>query len=171
MAHAVLILNSVQAHDVNALLRECVSGSTLDNGNVFALNTSASGVWTATVATGSATALWMCATPEIPFVMDSSGEIYRVGTDPREFYVPAGRTFTAFKPKVGDIITLTADAFSNAIGGNTFANASAGSWLLTWGASQGAGLSLKLVETTFISIGRGIENARVTAYKLMVVGE
>ena len=111
--------------------------------------------------------------PEVVIVTAADGTEYKgINADPRNFYTVAGRTFTAFKVQLGDIVTLTAAAFANAIAGNTFANPSDATALLTWGAAATASsTAFKLVGTTTISIGSGTlgSTQRVDAYQLQCV--
>ena len=109
--------------------------------------------------------------PEI--VLTTSGTSTYKGLDPnpQNFSIPAGTVFSAFKPALGDIVTMTADGFVTGTGAaSAFANAADSSYLFTWASSVGAGLSLAYVSTTYISIGSGaIDSQRVTAYKMKVV--
>ena len=177
--HSILIQNSVMAKDVDSLNRFAEAAFDVDNGNVVQLLTKSATagegeVWTATKpASASLANLYMVAEPEVVIVTAADGTEYKgINADPRNFFTVAGRTFTAFKLQLGDVVTLTAAAFANAIAGNTFANPSDATALLTWGASATASATaLKLVGTTYISVGSGTLGAtqRVDAYQLQVV--
>jgi hypothetical protein len=179
--HGVLLKNMCASTDVNAWIRSAMAGSAvdLDNGNVFRLDTQNTAstrgyeeAWDVSAPSLSGSTLgnlWMAAQPERNLTIDGSLQYAGLNDDPRKFYNPGAKVFTAIKPQVGDIVTMTGDCFSNAIGGNTFANASDASYELTWGATQTANaLSFGLIATTYISIGSGaIDTQRVVAYKLV----
>jgi hypothetical protein len=172
--HAVLIQNKVGATDVGTWNRSAVAASAIDidNGNVFLLSGSAqdtgySEVWWATA--GSFTGpLWMAASPDSVVTTVSGTLKYRgLNQDPRNFYNSGCTVFDAYLPQPGDIITLTADAFTSTV--NTYANSGDALYTLAWGATVSASsLCYKLLTTTYISIGSGaMDNQRVTAYKLV----
>ena len=174
--HAVLEANDIAATYVGTYTRPAIcSGSAVDNGNVFRLDSvsSASGygeVWVVTKpATSYLDGLWMANTPENVMIESADGEVFSSpSVDVRNFYNIAGKIIDAYKPQVGDLITLTADAFSAAFSSNTHANAANGLFTLVWGNSQTASaLSYKYLATTYISMGSAaIASGRVTAYKL-----
>jgi hypothetical protein len=180
MAHAVLIQNQVAAKDVAAYNRSVVSGSdanNIDNGNVFWLQAqgtsgSASEVWTAVIpTTGSLTGLWMAASPDTLVSTYDGSLTYRgLNQDPRNFYNKGGMVFDAFKPQVGDVITLTGDAFTGSAE-STFAGATTAAYTLTWASTIAASaFTLRYLATKYISIGSGgIDNQRVAAYKFEVL--
>ena len=179
--HGVLIRNVVASQNVDSWNRTALtSGSnTMDNGNVFRLDTisGSSGygeVWQATTPTLSGSTLnnlWMAASPEtISYTVDGTLVYKGLNMDPRRFYNPAGLVFDAFKPQVGDIITLSTDCLTGTAA-QAFANAADGTSVLAWGAAQTASaLSLSYLATTYISIGSGaIDTQRLTAYKFVVL--
>ena len=170
MAYSVLLLNSVVADNIDAYNRSVLAPAALENGNVIypsALETTdgQTEVWTLTQpATANLTKLWMVWTPEMVL---TASKYRNIDPDVQNFVIASGAIADAYKPMVGDLITLTADAMSNAIASNTFINATDGAYDFTWGASaSGSTLSYKLVETTYISIGNGAlgNTGRVTAY-------
>lgn len=177
--HGILIPEQIAALNIDSYNRSAImSGSTVDNGYIVALASGKSAtdgeseVFTATVpATGSLTGLWMVYQGDEVVVTDSR---YK-GLDPdvRNFYVAAGKVFSVYKPQVGDIITVTADALSGSIpsAAYTFINATDSTMKLTWGTSQTASvLSYKLLATTYISLATGaIDSQRVTAYEFECV--
>ena len=183
MAYSVLIKNAVAATDVASYNRYAVSGSTaitvdIENGWVFQLatqnNTVASGyteVWDVQIPqTGSLVSLWMAGTQKANITTDGTLRYSGLNDDPRLFINSGSYVFDTFKPMPGDIITLTADAFTSAISSNTWLNAANGVFTLTPGSvPTDDALSLKLLATTYISIGSGaVDNQRVTAYKFVV---
>lgn len=181
MAHNVLIQNQVMAMNVDSLNRSAVSASDVDNGNLVVLSalsaTAGEGeVWTAIVPSTSdgLTGLWMAGQPEVVLTVSGSSEYKGLNPDPRNFYNIAGEVFSVFKPQLGDIITMTADGLAGTKSTNTFVNATdtTGGLKPVWGATQTSSVfSMKLLETTYISIADGgINSQRVTAYRFAVVG-
>jgi len=178
MTYGICIPNKIAAKDIDSFNRSAVSSANIDNGWVVSLDakstTSGQGeVWTVTLpATGYLNNLWMACSPEI--VLTSSGSyIFKgIDPDPRDFTNLATYTFDVFKPQINDIITLTSDCLAGSV--STYVNAtdSTGGYKLYWGGSQTSSvLSMKLLVTTYISIGTGaITNQRVTAYQFEVVG-
>jgi hypothetical protein len=179
--HGVLLKNACASTNVDAWNRFAMAGSAIDidNGNVFRLDTQNTAgtasyyeVWDVTAPSLSGSTLsnlWMAAQPEKVITVDGTLKYAGLNDDPRKFYNVGATVFAAMKPQVGDIVTMTSDCFSNAIGGNTYANASDASYELTWGTTQTASaLSFKLVATSYISIGSGaIDTQRTVAYKLV----
>ena len=179
--HSVLLKTGCAASDIVAWNRYALAGSSvdLDNGNVFRLDTQNSAgtqgyseVWDVSAPSLSGSTLdglWMADTAGRNLTVDGSLQYAGLNDDPRKFYNVGGKVFDAFKPQAGDVIELSADAFTTAIGSNTYANSSDGVYELVWGTSQTANaLSFKLIATTYFSIGSGaIDTQRVTAYKLV----
>jgi len=180
MTQAVLIQNNVAAMNVDAYNRSALAGINLDNGNVFRLDVlnSSSGceVWDVAPPTTSASTLdnlWMAYSPEVS-LLSSGGKQYKgLSPDPQDFTNTGSLVFDAFKPQVGDIITLTADAFSNAISTNTYASSGSEGHTLFWNTSATtAAFACNLIDITYMSIGSGSalgQTQRITAYKLVVV--
>jgi hypothetical protein len=175
--HAVLIPNAVQAKDIDALNRSAkCSVSNLDNGNVVRLGTGVSStsgereVFLAATPNASApTGLWMVGEPE---VVITNAQYKGLDPDPRNFYNTAGDVFTVFKPKKYDIITLTADAFSNSRTTETYVDVASGYHTLAWASSSTSATMFKLLETTTIPISSGAPGSnRVTAYRLECIDE
>jgi hypothetical protein len=173
MAHTVVILNKVAANDVDAWTRPVVVQQNSDNGYFFSLNAVSSGsgaeVWVPTVpTTGSLTGLWMQYEPEIPFLVSGTNTFNGLGTI-RDFYVSASQVATAIKPQVGDIITVTAEAFvsGTAPTAGQHCVATNGTFLLTAQAGGGAGADWICREVNFIPYADGtIGNSRLTSYRL-----
>jgi len=173
--HAVMIPSKIGAMYDGAFLRNVICASNVDNGNVFVLNT-VSGttgegeVWNATAPTSaSATGVWMAGEPEVPF--GTAGEnVYRGIGNIQDFYNSASHVFTAFKPQVGDIITLTAEAFDTAP--SAYAITASGKYTLESNATAASsGFCLKYLNTTYIpsASGSAIGTGRITAYRMAVV--
>jgi len=176
MAHTVLIPNKIVADDVDAYVRPFMAPQNMDNGYVFTLNslssTGGSEVWAVTVpTTGSLSGLWMQMEPEIPFLASGTNVYNGLGTI-RDFYVSASQVATAFKPQVGDIITVTAEAFTSGTAptAGQYANAVNGAFTLTAVATSGAGQSWALREINYIPFADGtIGSSRLVSYRLECV--
>lgn len=182
--HGVLIPNQIAAMNIDSYNRSVISANAtpddLDNGSVVVLSgkssTSGEGeVWNALLpSTGNGlTGLWMIYSSDEIVLTDAR---YKgLDPDPRNFYNAAGKVVSAFKPALGDIITLTANAISTntAKGANTFIVAvnSTGGYKLEWNSTAGSGITaFKLLNTTYISLATGaIDNQRVDAYQFECV--
>lgn len=82
------------------------------------------------------TGVWMAYSPEVVTVVSGTKKYKGINPDPREFTNLSGEVFSAFKPQVGDIITITADGIgTTAIGTNTYAVAKNGQYKLDWAAA------------------------------------
>lgn len=174
----VLVQTQVQAMNIDALNRSAVAEVEVENGMVFQLATQETDenyeeVWNVTApATGSLLNLWMAYDPEVAIVTVNGKEYKGLTPDPRDFSIPAGKVFSAFKPVVGDIIVMTVGgAFDAPSAGNAYLEATDGAMKLTWSNTQTAStFSLKLLGTTYISIADGsIGTQRATAYKFECV--
>lgn len=172
MAHGVLIQNMVQAQNIDALNRSFKGSVDLDNGNVVKLDSRSAvagegEVFVATAADATLTDLWMVAEPE---VVVTDGKYKGLDPDVRNFYTAAGEIATAIKLQVGDIVTLSADAFAGARTAEGFAIPVDGEVDLAWNATASAAFTLKFLKETYISIGTGNPtNQRQTAYEMEVV--
>ena len=112
----------------------------------------------------------MAFTAEDVVLTDDLGNQFKVGTlDPRAFTNVKGTVFSGFQPQVGDLVLISADGISGVA--NDFAIAVDGSTKLAFNDAAGAGLSFKVVETTYISVAsaNNIGSQRVTAYLLECV--
>ena len=181
MTHAVVVLNKVAATDVDAFNRAAISHASastedIDNGWVFELLTKSTTtgegeVWLATKnTTTTITNLWMAYSPEIVTVVSGSNQFKGIDNDPRNFYNINNQLFDAFKPQIGDVITLTADALDSSTP-QAYAIAVSSTFKLTWNGSPVSGLSLKYLETTYISLpqaGAISETQHVAAFKFVV---
>jgi hypothetical protein len=181
MAYSVVIPNMTMAQNVDALNRVAKSGESttvdIENGSLVVLDgisaTAGEGeVWLAKCPTTNTltSAVWMVASPEI--VVTTSGTNQYKGLDPdvRNFINIKDKTFDVFKLSVGDIITLSADGVEGTKSTNTYAVAADGKYLLQWSSTAISGPSLKLIETTYISIPNGTlgDTQRLTAYRFYV---
>lgn len=176
MANGVVIKSLVMAQNVDSLNRVAISADStpidVQNGSVGYLDgkstTAGEGeVWNFKApVTASLSNLWMAASPEDVL---TDGKYKGLDPDPRNFINVKGKTFDVFQPKVGDIITLTADAVEGSA--NTYVVATNTKPKLQWAAAAVSGLSLKLIATKTISIGIGSlgSTQRVTAYEFEVV--
>ena len=177
MAQAVLIQNRVAAMNVDAYNRSAIAGEDLDNGNVFRLDSlnSSTGceVWDVAVPTASASTLdnlWMAYSPEVVITSQGTKQYKGLSPDPQDFTNTGSLVFDAFLPQVGDVITLTGDAFTGTV--NDYANSGSAVHTLHWAAAAvAASLTLTRLDTTYISIGSGStlgDTQRQTAYKMQV---
>lgn len=179
MAHGILQKSATASLNVDSYNRTAVASVDVDSGNIVILTglstTAGEGeVWTAVTPSTSdgLTGVWMAGEPEV----NLTASAYKgIDPDPRNFVFLANKPFSVFKPQLNDIVVLTADNMSGAKGGSdTYVNAtnSTGGLKLVWGTSQTSSVfSMKLIATTYISIGTGaIDTQRVTAYKFVVVG-
>lgn len=180
MAKSILIPTLVAAKNIDSLNRSFVSTADLDNGNVFgkgelSTNAGESQVYkTVTPATGSLSGLYMAFSAEDVVLTDDLGNQFKVGTlDPRAFTNKAGTVFSGFKPQVGDLVLISADGISGdaAAYAAAYAVAANGASQLAFAEAAGAGLSFKVVETTYISLAsaNNIGSQRVPAYLLECV--
>ena len=174
MAHAVLIPAAIAAMNIDSLNRSVMSASPIDNGNILAMG---AGYTTGSLAevyavaqpsAGSAADAWMAFSGDE--IVVTNAQYKGLDPDPRNFYNAAGKVFSAFKLQKGDVVVLTADAFSNTRTAEGYAAPTASSYLLQWEtAAATSGLNLKLIGATYISLATGaIDNQRVTAYRLEV---
>lgn len=179
MSHAIMVPNAIAARNVDSYVRNAVSATdTVDNGWLVKLTTvSATAgqgeVFTAVVPSTSNGLTGLYMVYDAGFTLTDS-RYTGLDPDPRNYFVPALRVYSVFKPQLGDIFTVTADALAGTISTNTFINATdtTGGYKPVWGATQTASVfSAKLLATTYISIGSGaIDSGRVPAYKFEVVG-
>jgi hypothetical protein len=173
--HSVLIPSAIAAMNIDSLNRSVISASPIDNGNIFAMGAeytsgSLTEVFPVTQpSAGSATGAWMAYSGDEITV--TNAQYKGLDPDPRNFFNAAGKVFSAFKPQVGDIIVLTAEAFSNTFSSHTYAAPILTSYKLQWeSAAAASGLCYKYIGATYISLATGaIDNQRVTAYKLECV--
>ena len=185
--HGVLIPEAIYAKDVDAYVRSAVSTATaVDNGNIVKLTTRSAvanegEVFLAVApSTGDGlTGLWMVYSgDEIPV---TDARYKGLDPDPRSFFTPISTSterhvFSVYKPQLGDIILLTADAINGSYVASgsptTHINATnTGGVELAWATSIGVGiLSYKLLAVKYISLATGaIDDQRETAYEFECV--
>ena len=178
MAYGVLIPSAIAATNIDSLNRSVVDAAAIENGSVMVMGTKSTTAGLSEVfevsapATGSLTGLWMAYSNDE--VVLTASKYKGLDPDVRNFRNEAGSVFSAFKPQLGDIVTVSADALAGTFtsGTTTHVNATDGAWKLTWGNSQTSSvLSYKLLKVTYFSLATGaIDTQRVTAYELECVG-
>jgi hypothetical protein len=176
--HGVLIPKAIMAKDVDSLNRSVVDAADIDNGHIMVMGARSTTAGLSEVfevsqpVTGALTGLWMAYSGDE--IVLTASKYKGLDPDPRNFFNAAGDVFSAYKPQLGDIIMVTAEALAGTyIGGTTtHVNATDQAWALTWGNSQTASvLSYKLLAVKYISLATGgIDSQRVTAYELECVG-
>lgn len=172
--HGVLIPEAIAATNVDSFNRSVIEAADIDNGFVLVMGSKSTTSGEAEVfdvsqpVTGSLTNLWMAYSGDEIVVTDAR---YKgLDPDPRNFFNASGKVFSAYKPQVGDIILLTAEALAGTKSTNGFVVASNAAYQLTWAASAISGLSYKLLGTKYISLATGaIDSQRVTAYEFECV--
>jgi hypothetical protein len=178
MAYGVVIKNQTASDNIDAYVRNVKSADDVQNGQVLLMGAPTGADQEGEVfavskpVTGSLSGVWIAYTPEIISVYTASGKAYRgINPDPRDFINKAGDVFNAFKPQLGDIITITTDGLGGTLGVNTDVVATNNSYSLTWGSAITNGLNLHLLDTTYVSIADGSiggATGRVTAYRFVV---
>lgn len=127
-------------------------------------------VWKAYAPTTSHLSnLWMVWSPEIVLTTSGTYQFQNIDPDPRNFLNLKTRVFDCFKPQLGDIIRLSEDALAGSTSTGNYVVATNTVLKLTWAAAAVSGLSLLKLATSFISIGTGVINQRVTSYDFEVV--
>jgi hypothetical protein len=174
MTHAICVPNKIAATDIDALNRVAYCTDDIDNGWVLTLTgvSARAGepeVWIAHHST-ELTNKWMAYSPEVVSVISGSNVFKGIDSDPQHFYTVAGDMIDIFRPMIGDIITLTADALTSSTT-NTYVITVSGAYTLAWSGSVAVGLTLKYLETTYVSKPTGAigETQRVAAFKFEVV--
>lgn len=183
MAHGVLIESSIQAKDIDALNRFAVSTVAVDGGGLVALTaptTQGEDRWTATVpASGALGNLWMAYNPSAKYLTVEGLSFAGLSEDPRVFTNDATKSFTVFKPKLGDQIVVTIDAIdasgSSAVAGDILESKDAQTKLqriaaLTGATSGSTAFKIEWVgNITFPQAGIGMAN--VKAFKAVCIQE
>ncbi len=119
MAHGLIIESKIAADNVKTLNKSVVSTTAdFDGGNLMALaapTTVGEDRWTATVpANGAVTGLYVAYNPTNRFIDVDGRLIAGLLADERAYTNIQGRTFDAFKPKVGDEISFSIDTLDSA---------------------------------------------------------
>jgi hypothetical protein len=178
--HGICLPVRTMATDIDSYNRSAISASAdIDNGTVFQLltqdTTAADGqkeVWYATIPTTANSGLknlWMAYSPEVVTVISGSNKFKGIDADPVHFVNSQGDIIDAFMPQVGDLIKITSDALGGTKASVSYTHVVATNnvYLLTWATSGISGLSLKWLETSYISVptaGAISETERRTAY-------
>jgi len=170
-AKGILVPSAIAAKDVDAWNRSGVCASAIENGMImsFSAKSTTAGeaeVWTAAVPASGAglIGLWMAYEPE---VVVTNAQYKGLDPDIRNFEVPIGDIFSAFKIQVGDIITVNAEALAGTLVTGDYAVATNAAWKLTWAAAAVSGVTFYRRATTYFSLADGsIGTQRITAYEL-----
>lgn len=181
MAHNIFNARLVAAKNVDSYNRSAVAAVDVDNGNLVKLTTRSAEadeaeVFTAVVPSTSngLTGLYMVFQSEVVLTPFGGGYISGLDVDLRNFYIPATKVFSVFKPQLGDIVEMTADGLAGTKSTNTFVNATdtTGGLKPVWGATQTANVfSMKLLETSYLPFATGaIDSQRLVSYVFEVVG-
>lgn len=155
--HGVFIASRMQSQNIDALNRNAVATSNLDNGMAVVLGdlsteTDKSQVFKASLPAGATDkGLWIVDEPAEPNAYDELGGEYAVDIkDPRKFYIPKGKVFAVRKPQVGDIFKISADMISGDAA--DYINvANTGKYVFA--EAQGTGFAAKVIENSYFSIG------------------
>lgn len=177
MTYSVIVQNKVMAHDVGSLNRSAKPAANIENGWAVTLSSKSTvageeEVWLATIPTsGTLDGLWIVASPEVVLTVSGTKQYKGINPDPQDFINLSGKVMDAFKPQIGDIITLTGDAITGSKSSNTHIVATDSQYEFAWaGSAAGSTLSLLLLRTTYIPIPDGsIGTGRVVAYQFEVV--
>ena len=172
MANAIVVKSRVMAQDVNALNRTGKINAEVKNGQVFTCGECVGSVYALTKATNAVKDVWMAHSPEVVL---TGGMFLGLDKDPRNFSIQANKPVDIFKLAVGDTITVTADFFKAVgnipDGSKKVVELDASGDFVALASATGsyAGLSLKVVEETYVVIATGAIGAdRVKAWKLEV---
>lgn len=174
----MLQIDKIVAMNVDAYNRDAKATVDLVNGSIFQLASKSEvkgeeDIWLATApASGALTNLWMAYTPEEVITASGTLQFKNIVVDPQHFTNIAGKVLAAFKPQVGDVITLTAASIGGEIGLNGYVVATNGEYKLQWAAAAVTGLSLKLIKAKYITVASGSTIGaiqRITAYEFEVV--
>ena len=173
MAYGYIIPVKVAAKDVDAFNRSAVSDAVMENGFVGVASTKSSTAGEkevfsfVTPTTGNLSHLWMAY--ESPVVITDS-KYKGIDPDPRNFSIAIGDVFSIFKPQIGDLIAMSADALAGTQSTNTFVVATNTADALTWASAAVSGLSLKLIDDSYwVSIGLGTIGSQRLALDLFEV--
>lgn len=160
MANTVLLQTQVAAMNVDSYNIDAIcTTADIMNGSVFqrgALSTvSGQGELFTVVQPAAGNGLknlWMAYSPEIVEIKTANGNIYKgLSQDPRDFTNLQNRPFNAYKPQVGDLITITTDGITGGLSAltvNQYAVATANSYQLSPAAAAIAGLSYQVLSKT-----------------------
>lgn len=173
MANAIVIQSKVMAQDNVALNRVGTFNQDVPNGKVFTCGEVKGDLFTLTKATNADKNVWMAVSPEVVL---TDGKFLGIDKDVRNFVNKAGKPIDLIKLVAGaDVITVTEEFFKTSKA-PTASNKvveldSAGEFVALASATGSyAGLSLKVIEETYVIVATGAIGAdRVKAWKLEVV--
>ena len=165
----VLVPTKISAENVDALNRSGVCAEQLENGDVLVCGVQSEDakqkdVFAVTKPESAVAGLWMAYEPEVVDVIDGRNVYRGLNADPRSFVIPAGRTFSMFKPVEGvDLIQITKDFFAEdkdpaTVTGATVVELNAsGKWEAKVSATNNyAGMSWKIFAKKPIIIANGV---------------
>ncbi len=173
MAYGIVELLSVSAHNVDAENITFVSSDDIENGSVFTLGTRVTGNEDQFNAVKPATAniakqFYMAASPiRVITTLGDGSQFVDLTPNPKAFINVAGQPIDGVALKIGDRVRLSEDAIGGSKGSNTAVVATNADYKLNWGAAI-SGLTLTLLDTTYISVADGFGSQRVTAYDFIV---
>lgn len=177
MAYGIVELLAVAAHNVDASVKTFISADDIQNGSVFTLGAMVSGNEDEFAATKPASAnlakqFYMAASPTRLVTVINGQKYYDLAKDPRAFLNVAGEPIDGVMLKIGDTVRLSADALAGSYVASgsvtTHVVAVDGAYKLTWATGAISGLSLKHINTSYISVAGGFGSQRVTAYDFIV---
>lgn len=165
----VLVPTKISAENVDALNRSGVAEVVIENGDVLvcgaqSTNVRQKDVFTVTKPESAVAGLWMAYEPEVVDVIDGKNVYRGLNADPRSFVIPAGKTFSMFKPVAGvDLVQITKDFFAenkdpDTVTGATVVELNAsGKWEAKVSATNNyAGMSWKIFAKKPIIIANGL---------------
>ena len=184
MAYGVLFESKIQAKNIETLNRSVVSSTAnFDGGALVVLTaptTNGEDRWTATVpATGALGDLWIAYNPSVQYATVNGVTLAGLLVDPRAYTNLQGKTFDAFKPKVGDEIIVTVDnvdsSSSSIVAGDILESKNGQSKFQRIASATGAtsgSTAFKVEYVTSITFpNAGIGNDAVVAYKAVCIQE
>lgn len=173
--HGVFLASRMQSQNIDALNRNAVAESDIDNGMAVILgelseNNGESQVFKAALPTDATqVGIWIVDEPIKTLVQDELGGEYSVGIkDPRKYFTPAGKVFAVRKPQIGDIFKISADMVDGEVQNYININ-NKGKY--SFAEAQGTGFAGKIIENSYFSIGMISPDLsqRVDAYLVEVV--
>lgn len=163
MAFGLMIESSIAATNIDAYNRYAIGNFDVAGGGLVSLappSVQGDDRWTATVpATGALGGLYMAYNPSEKYTVIGTGSTAKyyagLSADPRDYTNLANRTYTVFKPKLGDEVVITIDCVDS-----TGANAVRGDFLE---AKNGQTLLARVAQATGATAGS-------TAFQIEWVG-
>lgn len=172
--NGVIIESAIRATNVDALNKSCVSEVDVAGGGFITLAPSTKAGddrWTATNSTDGK-GVYIAYNPS-EHLTEVNGKVFAgLSADPRDYVNLKGRTFTAFKPCVGDEIVVTADAITGSPNVGEFVEAGTDGKGVPSATASAGKTSFKVAYKKNIPFpAGGIGNEQVTAYALVCVQE